>query len=106
MKKFTIILFCFQCYIAWGQIGIGIENPHPSSALEIKSTSKGFLPPRLTDNQRDSIINPANGLIIFNTTSQSLEIYSQPKWLKLITVTEVEEKYLKLNTLIYTNNGF
>jgi hypothetical protein len=37
---------------------------HNSAALEISSTTQGFLPPRMTDDQRDKIQNPAKGLVI------------------------------------------
>jgi len=55
-------------------VGIGSESftPDPSAMLEVKSTElnpKGFLPPRMTIVVRDAIQNPAEGLIIFNTTT-------------------------------------
>lgn len=42
--------------------------PDASAVLELSSTTKGFLPPRLTTAQRDAIGSPATGLIVFNTT--------------------------------------
>ena len=63
---------------AWSQ-GVGINetgaNPNPSAILDVESSNKGFLPPRLTTSQRDAIINPADGLIIFNTTTNCLQWY-------------------------------
>jgi hypothetical protein len=49
-------------------IGIGTSTPHASAALEISSTSKGFLPPRMTVAEIEAIASPANGLIVFCTT--------------------------------------
>ena len=51
------------------QVGIGVpaENIHPSAELEVKSTTKGFLPPRMTKAQRDAIVTPAAGLLIYQT---------------------------------------
>jgi hypothetical protein len=49
-------------------IGIGTATPHSSAALEISSTSKGFLPPRMTVSEIEAISTPANGLIVFCTT--------------------------------------
>lgn len=49
-------------------IGIGTSNPHASAALDISSTSKGFLPPRMTVTEIEAIASPANGLIVFCTT--------------------------------------
>jgi hypothetical protein len=52
-----------------GAAGIGTTTPDASSLLEIKSTSKGLLIPRMTKNQRDAIASPATGLMIYQTNS-------------------------------------
>lgn len=49
------------------QLGIRTNTPDVSSILELNSTSSGFLLPRMTEAQRDAILNPANGLIVFQT---------------------------------------
>jgi len=53
------------------------DNPgfiNSSAVLDLESSDKGFLPPRMTAANRDAIILPALGLIIYNTTSNVLEI--------------------------------
>ncbi|MGB0431256.1 MAG: hypothetical protein ACPGLV_12340 [Bacteroidia bacterium] len=65
-------------------ISTGTGNPDGSAMLEIKSTDKGFLPPRLTTTQRDNISSPAEGLIIFNTTTDGLEQYNGSSWARLV----------------------
>lgn len=40
--------------------------------LTLESDKQGFLPPRMTDAERDAITSPADGLIIFNTTENCL----------------------------------
>lgn len=52
-------------------VGIGTTNftAHPSSVLELKSTTSGFLMPRMTVAQRDAISSPAAGLMIYQTNS-------------------------------------
>ena len=52
-----------------GAAGIGTTTPDASSLLEIKSTSKGILIPRMTKTQRDAITTPATGLMIYKTNS-------------------------------------
>ncbi|WP_443632356.1 ice-binding family protein [Candidatus Marifrigoribacter sp. Uisw_064] len=52
----------------YAQVGLGTEDPDPSSALDISSNSKGLLMPRLTTTQRNLIAFPATGLMIYNTT--------------------------------------
>jgi hypothetical protein len=55
-------------------VGIGTNTPDVSAIVDIRSTEKGFLLPRMTTIQRNSISNPANGLLIYNTTSNELQI--------------------------------
>jgi len=59
-----------------GAFGFGTATPDASALLDVNSTSKGFLPPRMTTAQR-AVINagtgPAKGLIIYNTTTDQWE---------------------------------
>jgi hypothetical protein len=61
-------------------VGIGITNPHSSAILEVASSTKGFLPPRLNSKQRDSIQSPEEGLMIYNTESSCLEWFNGSYW--------------------------
>jgi hypothetical protein len=58
---------------AWAQIAINnsANPPHASAMLDITSTTKGLLAPRMTQAQRDAIANPANGLLIYQTDNVS-----------------------------------
>lgn len=58
------------------QVGIGTTTPEISSILDIQSTSKGFLLPRLTSAERDAISLPATGLLIYNTTTSLFNFYN------------------------------
>lgn len=49
------------------QTGIGTTTPSASAKLEIASTDKGFLLPRMTSAQRSAIVSPANGLSVYQT---------------------------------------
>src|SRR5207342_1645808 len=50
-----------------GATGIGTTSPAASSLLEVKSTTKGVLIPRMTFVQRNAITSPATGLLIYQT---------------------------------------
>lgn len=50
-----------------GNVGIGTISPNVSALLELSSTTKGILIPRLTTTQRNAIPSPAQGLLIFQT---------------------------------------
>lgn len=59
----------------WAQnVGIGTSTPHTSALLDINSSSKGLLIPRMNTSQINSILTPANGLMIYNTDDTSLYI--------------------------------
>ncbi len=83
-KGLTILVFlaCTIGGIAQG-VGIGTTTPAASAQLDVSSTTKGFLPPRMTTEQRNAISNPAAGLVIFNTTTNSLEIRNNSAWVLL-----------------------
>jgi predicted Ser/Thr protein kinase len=71
MKKHQInnlvLLFLLLPMIVIGQVGINTQNPDLSAALDISSTTQGFLPPRLTYDEMKVISNPAQGLIVYCT---------------------------------------
>ena len=68
-------------------IGKGSVTADSSALLEISSTTKGFLPPRLSDLQRDAIVSPATGLVIYNTTTNSYNFRGASSWKTLISGT-------------------
>jgi hypothetical protein len=64
-----------------GTFGGGTGNA--SAALDVASTTRGFLPPRMTEAQRDLIDSPANGLMIYNSTSNKLQVRAAGSWVDL-----------------------
>jgi hypothetical protein len=71
MKTTKSVVLIFLCFISasYAQVKIGNnpKNLDPSAILEIESTNKGLLIPRLTSNERTAISNPANGLMVYQT---------------------------------------
>ncbi|MBB1139007.1 fibrinogen-like YCDxxxxGGGW domain-containing protein [Myroides sp. WP-1] len=68
-----------------GSIGIGTNMIDENAQLEITSNTKGILIPRLSTTQRNNMENPANGLMIFNTTTNCLNYYDGQvkRWLSM-----------------------
>lgn len=62
------------------RIGLGNTAPDASAIMDISSTDKGILIPRMTYTQQQAINNAANGLMVFNTTSNCLDIFSDGAW--------------------------
>jgi hypothetical protein len=72
-------------------VGIGTTTPAESAQLDITSTTKGFLPPRMDSTQRNAIASPATGLTIYNTTLKSVQVYNGTAWFS--TVHFIGENY-------------
>jgi hypothetical protein len=83
--KILFLILFFSSLVGSSQTGIGTTTPDASAQLEVSSTSKGFLPPRMTAEQRDAIVSPATGLIIYNTTANTLEYKIASGWVSLIS---------------------
>src|SRR6185436_504730 len=66
-------------------IGINTNTPHATAALEIKASDKGMLIPRTSTISRTAIVNPAKGLILYDTTSSSFWFYNGAQWQELIS---------------------
>ena len=67
MKKliFVLPIFVLLQLCLYAQVGIGTATPAASAKLDVSSTTQGFLPPRLSITQRNAIVNPAAGLMIW-----------------------------------------
>jgi hypothetical protein len=60
-------------------------TPEASSILEIRSTSKGILLPRLTTTERNNISSAATGLIIYNTSTNKFNYYNGAGWVEMVS---------------------
>jgi hypothetical protein len=58
----------------------GGASLNPAAIIELNSTTKGFLPSRMTTTQRNAIATPPTGLIVYNTTTNSIDVYNGTAW--------------------------
>jgi len=85
MKQIKNLVFVFSLLLAVGahaQVSIG-ASLEASAQLEVSSTTKGFLPPRMSETQKNAIASPAEGLLIYNTTSKTINYFNGTQWLSL-----------------------
>ena len=68
------------------QVSVNQDNsaPDPSAMLDVKSSDKGMLVPRMTTAQRAAIANPATGLLVFDTDTESFWYRDSGAWVNLI----------------------
>lgn len=89
MKKLIFIsLVSVSSMLSYSQsVGINEDGsvPDPSALLDIKSTSKGMLIPRMTSAERTGILNPGEGLLVYDNETASFWFYKAAGWTELIT---------------------
>jgi uncharacterized protein (TIGR02145 family) len=85
------LVFAFSSSI-FSQVGIGTTTPNASAELDVTSTTKGFLPPRMTEAQRNAIASPAAGLQVWCTncgSSGELQVFNGTAWINLTGGSQV-----------------
>jgi hypothetical protein len=87
MKKVItfLALFLLAGTCTYAQVSINTDNsiPDPSAMLDVKSTTKGMFVPRMTRAERNAIVNPGDGLMVYCTncgTNGSLSIFTAGSW--------------------------
>ena len=88
MKQlFTFLAAVLLAVTMHAQVGIGTTSPDNSAALEVQSTTKGFLPPRVTNAQMNAITNPAEGLMVYCTdcATKGLYVFNYNFWQSIIS---------------------
>ncbi len=85
------------------------SNPDPSAIVDMSDTTRGMLVPRMDLSQRNNIVNPATGLLIYQTNSDSGFYFNQgtpgsPSWERIGTASD-SSLWSKNDTSIYYENG-
>lgn len=99
ITRSLLFTFLFFSMLSQAQVGIGNTSPDISSILDITSTSKGLLTPRMTTVQRLAITTPANSLLVYDTTLKSFYYYDT-------TVLPAPGKWVKINSESNQRNNY
>jgi hypothetical protein len=70
-----------------GTVGIGTNSPENSAQLEVNSTTKGFLPPRMTNAQMQAIVSTESGLMVYEIDCNNLYVFKDTSWELIQTPT-------------------
>jgi len=76
---FHSLLLFTQCLFSQS-VGIGTEKPDSVALLDLASNTKGILIPRLTSTQRNNIVRPPEGLMIYNVTTNNYNVFDGSSW--------------------------
>jgi hypothetical protein len=82
-----LILLLVATTFIQAQVGVGTTSPAASAQLDVSSTTKGFLPPRMTLVQRDLISSPVAGLVMWCSncgSSGELQVYNGTQWTNMV----------------------
>ncbi len=94
----TTLWLLVAASLTQAQVGVGTATPDASARFQVDANlstqARGFLPPRLTTAERNAITSPATGLVIFNTTTNSLETRKSTGWVSL------SETFVALPTIV------
>ena len=66
------------------QLGIGTATPNASAIVDITSTTKGFLPPRMTTAQATGIASPTDGLIVYDMDTDTIKLRANGAWVDMM----------------------
>ena len=111
MKKNNIIhikitiLFLLLSTISVAQKGVGTNNPNAAAALDITSTNKGFLKPRMTSTQRLLIASPIVGLEVFDTTTLTTWYHNGTIWVNSGAATTADLRIVGTDSHITSDAG-
>lgn len=78
IKNIFIVFVFLKSSVGFAQFGLGTSNSHTSALLDLSSTNKGLLLPRVANTA--AIINPTNGLIIYDNSSDCFKVYQSSSW--------------------------
>jgi uncharacterized protein (TIGR02145 family) len=90
MKKLLLFAALLVSALSFSQVGIGTTTPDDSAQLDVTSTTKGLLPPRLTYAQKTAISSPAAGLIVWCTncgTNGEAQVFNGTTWTNISGTT-------------------
>ncbi len=100
LRLSILILTLITNFAVYAQVGIGTTTPNGSAQLDVNSTNKGFLPPRVAltaTNAAGPITSPVAGLLVYNTATAGTSpnnvtpgfyYYSGTAWVRLTTPTD------------------
>jgi hypothetical protein len=90
MKRISLFLLLLFFSINLFSQNVGIndtgDDPHPSAMLDVKSSNKGVLVPRVDCEDKENIEAPAQGLLVFDTCDSLFYYYSGSLWIPIINV--------------------
>lgn len=87
LKRYFVVAVTFMLPLiaqAQDNVGVGTTTPDPSAILDLNATDKGILIPRVTQAQRLAIVNPAQGLLVYDVSDNTFWYFDGTVWVQAI----------------------
>lgn len=85
MRKYFTFIIALIYLNTFSQVGINTTTPHSSAILDVESNEKGMLIPRMTVSERIAIVNPAEGLLVYQTDDiDGFYYFNGIQWIRLL----------------------
>lgn len=108
MNKLNLLIIAFlllPSQIIFAQVVIGTSSPNASAQLDVSSTSKGFLTPRMTNSQRSTISSPTEGLLVYQTDAPTgYYFYTGTAWVNIAQLSSKVEGTNFGNSMLIGHN--
>ncbi len=98
-KTISVICITMISSVLMAQTGIGTTAPDTSSVLDITSTNKGFLPPRVASV--NDISNPVKGLVVYDEYNNGIRFYNGTDWSDCIDGSYTAKCVVKVDATTY-----
>lgn len=104
MKKFKflniiLIVIIFINFKASAQLGVGTTSPEASAMLEIQSTNKGFLAPRMTTIEKNTISSPATGLMVYDNDLGKFNYFDGSAWITIESSENSRDNFVLVKSI-------
>ena len=90
-SSFFLLLLLYAVTFAQDGVGINNDNPDASAILDIASTTQGVLVPRMTAAEMNAIGAPANGLLVYNTSTNTFWFFNNNDWTEIASSVSSDE---------------
>ena len=109
MKKLMLLAVLAAISLTtYAQVGVGTATPHASAALDVTSTTKGLLPPRMTQTQRNAISTPMAGLMVYCTdcgANGEPQYYNGTSWVNMVGGTATARPTPTSTSTVFVSSG-
>ena len=105
MIRIVTLISFLTLNTVYAQVGINTENPDPSAALDVSSSQGGLLIPRMTKAQKDAIVSPATGLIVYQMDTIEGFYFYRNGWIAISEQITLDDMKQELFNLVVQNQN-